>query len=196
MKVEHKRSSFQNEQFFSSFGADLLNFTRNEILHDHSIFNIWKNLFTGFDLKDSIFKVNIEDANECLLELFKDLIERFCKIADNEFRGRILRVLHKTKSERLRKRVDSKKNASCTLTMSNLLEDKSESKQSSHLKLKSLIYDTGKSCLQNFTKKDLLQLCFAYGIKVSTSAKKDDIKNLLCSALTSTDKMKHPQHLK
>ena len=70
MKVEHKRSSFQNEQFFSSLGADLLNFTRNEILHDHSIFNIWKNLFTGFDLKDSIFKVNIEDANECVLELF------------------------------------------------------------------------------------------------------------------------------
>ena len=80
--------------------------------------------------------------------------------------------------------------------MSNLLEDKSDSKHSSHLKLKSLVYNTGKSCLQNFTKKDLLQLCFAYGIKVSTSAKKDDIKNLLCSALTSPDKMNYRQHLK
>ena len=77
MKVEHKRSSFQNEQFFSSFGADLLNFTRNEILHDHSIFNIWKNLFTGFDLKDSLslrltLKMLMSVCLNCLKTSLKD----------------------------------------------------------------------------------------------------------------------------
>lgn len=195
MKVENKRSSLQNEQTFSALGADLLNYTRNEILNDLGIFEFWKRLFSDFEPKDPIFKVNIEDANECLLELFKDIIERFCKIADNEFRKKLLHVLKKTKTERLRRRVDLKQSASCTLKMNSLLEDKSECKRSSHLKLKSLIFDSGKSCLQNFTKKDLLKLCSAYGIQVSSSAKNDKIKEMLCSIVASSDEITHPLYL-
>ncbi|KAJ8311488.1 hypothetical protein KUTeg_010843 [Tegillarca granosa] len=117
-------------------------------------------------------RVNIEDANNCLHELFKDLIEKFCRIADNEFRKKMLHVLQKTKTECLRKRVDLTQNVCSTLTMKNIFEDKSDRRQGSHLKLKSLIFDFGISCLHTFTKKDLLRLI-----------------------IPSSDNIRYPQHL-
>ena len=79
--------------------------------------------------------------------------------------------------------------------MKNMHSDKSDRKTSSHLKLKSLIFDTGKACFQNFVKKDLIKLCAAYDIPVSSHITNEVLKEKLCSTVTSAEEICNPECL-
>ncbi|CAC5368770.1 unnamed protein product [Mytilus coruscus] len=146
--------------------------------------------------KLSYFLVTHELAEICLQELFQDIIKRFCRIADNKFRKDILTKIGKIKTERLRKRVDAKKPVAMqTVNMKTILNDKSECKRSSHFKIKSCLIDHGKVLFGNFNKKDMLILCKAYDIQISTSSTNDVIKDELCSVIESSDRILFSKYL-
>ena len=182
LKVENERCITQTETSFSVYGSDVLSYTHNKLLKDKNLFENWRSLFSNLEISESIVRVSSDDAHECLNELFIDLVERFCKIADNEFRKQLLTNFGKKKTKRLRKRVDIKQKGPgvSTVSMKNIYADKSDRKTSSHLKLKSLIFDTGKACFQNFLKKDLIKLCTAYDIHVSPHITNEVLKEKLC----------------
>lgn len=100
----------------------MLSYTHNKLLKDTNLFANWRNLFSDFEIAESIVRISSDDALECLNELFIDLVERFCKIADNEFRKQLLRDFDKNKTERLQKRVDIKQKGPgiSTLSMKNM----------------------------------------------------------------------------
>ncbi|CAC5389310.1 PIF1 [Mytilus coruscus] len=183
------------DKSFNLYGAGILNYTHGELLKNKPLFELWKNLFCDFEIVDSIFMVCSQDSEQCLIELYTDVVLRFCRISDNEFRKGILRQFGKTKTERLRKKVDSKVSTSGTLTMKNIYGDNSQGKVSSHLKLKSLVFDSSKSAFSNFVKNDLLKLCHAYAIQIATNSTNDKIKDKLCSVLSSALEIPFPEYL-
>ncbi|CAC5417224.1 PIF1 [Mytilus coruscus] len=190
-----KRFSIQTDQSFNLYGAGILNYTHGELLKNKPLFELWKNLFCDFEIVDSIFMVCSQDSEQCLIELYTDVVLSFCRISDNEFRKGILRQFGKTKTERLRKKVDSKVSTSGTLTMKNIYGDNSQGKVSSHLKLKSLVFDSSKSAFSNFVQNDLLKLCHAYAIPIASNSTNDKIKDKLCSVLSSALEIPFPEYL-
>jgi len=109
----------------------------------------------------------------------------------------MLTKIGKTKSERLRKRVDATKGSTCMqlVNMKAIFNDKSQGKQSTHFKLKSYIFDQGQTTLNNFTKNELIKLCNGNGIKMSTSNTHAVIREKLCSVIPSVDAILHPEYL-
>ncbi|CAG2199801.1 PIF1 [Mytilus edulis] len=198
LKVDEKRLSVQQEKVFHLYGADFLSHCHNVLLKDTNLFNIWRILFQSFDYCNNYLRIVHQTAEQCLHELFEDVVHRFCRIADNQFRKDFLMTVGKSKTESLRKRVDSKHSktvAPSILNMKNIYNDKSVSKQSTHFKLKSAIFDQGNSAFVNFVKNDLLKLCKSYDIKMSCSSSNDVIKQKLCSKIPSLEGFSHPQYL-
>ena len=72
------------------------------LFEDSGLFNIWRNIFQTFDYSDNYLHVVNETSEMCLQELYEDIIKRFCRIANNQFRKVILTKICKTKTERLR----------------------------------------------------------------------------------------------
>ena len=138
-------------------------------------------MLTHFDLDVTYLRVDKELADLSIKELFSDLIWRFCRISNDQFRKDMLRTLKKQKSESLRKRViEIPKDARMTqLSMSYIIKDNSVDKKSSHFKLQSLIFDAGESILKSFTKKEILLLSKTYNLNLFM---KND-KNQLCDSL-------------
>ena len=128
-------------------------------------------MFEDFDFCDCYFLVAQQLAHLFLRELFEDIINRFCRIADNLFRKDILTKIRKIKTDRLRKQVDFKQPISVqAVNMKAFLNDKSEGKQSTHFKLKSGFIDDEKTLFSKFNKKELLLLCKVYDIIISSNS--------------------------
>ncbi|XP_071166174.1 uncharacterized protein [Mytilus edulis] len=155
LAVEEKRKFVQHDKVFHLLGSNFLKYCHSSILQDSNLFTSWRNLFATFEnLNTSSYLPNDQESSEsCLKELYNDIIERFCRIADNQFRKDFLVTYGKQKTERLRKRVDSKTNSSSVLTMKCINQDKSKSKISSHHKLQAVIIDHGAAGLIDFSKK-------------------------------------------
>ncbi|CAG2207257.1 PIF1 [Mytilus edulis] len=179
LAVEEKRKLVQHDKVFHLLGSNFLKYCHSSILQDSNLFTSWRNLFATFEnLNDSSYLPNDQESSEsCLIELYNDIIERFCRIADNQFRKDFLVTYGKQKTERLRKRVDSKTNSSSVLTMKCINQDKSKSKISSHHKLQAVIID------------------HAYGIEIQCNSKKSVIKDKLCELIPSQISIVFPEHL-
>ncbi|CAG2201406.1 unnamed protein product [Mytilus edulis] len=142
-------------------------------------------LLQNFDLTATFVRVDEGIAMACLKDLYSDLILRFCRVSDNQFRKDVIKSFGMQKSETLRKRVvetAKRDNTSKQISMSYILNDKSENKISLHLKLQSCICDSGTLVLKCFTKKQLMCLGKAYDTNMSIK----DNKQAMCDNLLAT----------
>jgi len=187
VEIDKSRSLVENEKMFHLQGSNTLNFVRDHLLTSQPLFEKFKNLMQNLDLNVTYIRVDEALAQSCLQGLFADLIVRFCHVADNQFRKDLIRSFALSKSESLRKRVvntKTKKDSTVSkLNMAYILNDKSENKITSHLKLKSNISECGLSAFDNFTKKQLVSLCKAYTVKIANSNDKKTICGKLQSAI-------------
>ncbi|KAJ8310830.1 hypothetical protein KUTeg_012695 [Tegillarca granosa] len=195
-ELEEKRNCIQTVHNFHVYGSDFLKYCHSVLLDNSVLFNKWRNLFSKFEILDKYLFTSVKNAENSLQELYADVILRFCRIADNQFRKDILHQVGKTKSERLRKRVDSKSTSKSELNMKFIYEDKSDEKHSTHLKLKSKIFDDGKLCFNKFAKTDLSKLCKAYEIQFASRDSVDTLKEKLCAVIPERDKITFAVHLK
>lgn len=98
---------------------------------------------------------------------------RFCRVADNQFRKDMIKVFRNQKTDTLRKRVVESsassvfKDSTTKLTMMYINNDDSPGKLRSHLKIQSLILETGPLALKRFTKTQLLNIAKAYNLTVN-----------------------------
>uniref|UniRef100_K1PGA8 Uncharacterized protein n=1 Tax=Magallana gigas TaxID=29159 RepID=K1PGA8_MAGGI len=138
-------------------------------------------------------------ALKSLKELYDDMIWRFCRVADNQFRKDMIKVFRKQKTDTLRKRVVESsassvlKDGTTKLTMMYINNDDSPGKLRSHLKIQSLILETGPLALKGFSKTQLLNIAKAYNLTQSMkSTKATIIDNLIhhipnCPGIPNTD---------
>ena len=61
----------------------------------------WHNIFRSYKVPDAALSITAEILND----LFLDIVSRFLKIGDNQFRKDVVRKMGKKKSESLRKEV-------------------------------------------------------------------------------------------
>lgn len=142
METDRVSCRIQTESSFHIHGSNILNLVFDELLNCEDLFKRFQSLLTNFDLDVTYLRVDKELADLSIKELFSDLIWRFCRISNDQFRKDMLRTLKKQKSDSLRKRViEVPKDARMTqLSMSYIIKDNSVDKKSSHLKLQSLIF--------------------------------------------------------
>ncbi|CAC5386230.1 unnamed protein product [Mytilus coruscus] len=166
-------------------GSNVFNFVHEKLLSSKTLFTNFQKLLQNFDLTATFVRVDEDLAMACLKELYSDLILRFCRVSDNQFRKDLIKSFGMQKSETLRKRVvetTKRDNTSEQISMSYILNEKSENKISSHLKLQSCICDSGTLVLKCFTKKQLMCLGKAYDINMSIK----DNKQAMCDNLLAT----------
>ncbi|CAC5398510.1 PIF1 [Mytilus coruscus] len=183
--IDRNRINYQNEKMFHKHGPYVFNFVYEKLLSSKTLFTNFQKLLQNFDLTATFVRVDEDLAMACLKELYSDLILRFCRISDNQFRKDLIKSFGMQKSETLRKRVvetTKRDNTSKQISMSYILNDKSENKISSHLKLQSCICDSGTLVLKCFTKKQLMCLGKAYDINMSIK----DNKQAMCDNLLAT----------
>ena len=106
-----KRLRYHNEDAFVLHGATCLKNSEDQLLKDTELFDIWKKLFQSFSpticVDDSILQKNVR-------ELFEDVVIRFNRVGNAQFRKDFLQKFGREKIARLRKKVvsdtdDSKK---------------------------------------------------------------------------------------
>ncbi|KAL3891191.1 hypothetical protein ACJMK2_003454 [Sinanodonta woodiana] len=129
----------------------------------------------------------------CARDVYEDLIGRFCRIGDSQFRKDTITRLGKLKQDSLRKRVvmrskHTHSSDALALNMKYILEDQSENKLYSHLKLKSQIYDPNDVVFTSFLKSDLILLCKVYGIAAG-NVQKSGLINQLCTVIPTLNEM-------
>ncbi|KAL3888891.1 hypothetical protein ACJMK2_001251 [Sinanodonta woodiana] len=132
----------------------------------------------------------------CTRDVYEDLIGRFCRIGDSQFRKDTITRLGKLKQDSLRKRVimrskHTHSSDALALNMKYILEDQSENKLYSHLKLKSQIYDLNDVVFTSFLKSELILLCKAYGIAAG-NVQKSGLINQLCTVMPTLNEMPRP----
>ncbi|VDI27813.1 Hypothetical predicted protein [Mytilus galloprovincialis] len=183
--IDRNRINYQNEKMFHKHGSNIFNFVHEKLLSSKTLFSNFQKLLQNFDLTATFVRVDEDLAMACLKALYSDLILRFCRVSDNQFRKDLIKSFGMQKSETLRKRVvetAKRDNTSKQISMSYILNDKSENKISSHLKLQSCICDSGTLVLKCFTKKQLMCLGKAYDTNMSIK----DNKQAMCDNLLAT----------
>jgi hypothetical protein len=121
-------------------------------------------------------------------------VRLFIKVSINQFRKDFLTALAVEKTKTLRKKLkerEAKKEKQ--FDVKGFQYDSSENKIVSHLRMKSEIMKRSDALETNCTKKQLLDLCSAYGVKISKSKKKAEINQSLVKAILEADSMSNPR---
>ena len=95
------RMQHQTEQYLQIHGAEALIKGKEEVLKNKMISEEWHNIFRSYKVPDAAVSITAEILNDLLL----DIVSRFLKIGDNQFRKDVVRKMGKKKSESLRKKV-------------------------------------------------------------------------------------------
>ncbi|KAJ8319972.1 hypothetical protein KUTeg_001559 [Tegillarca granosa] len=110
-ELEEKRNCIQSVHNFHVYGSDFLKYCHSVLLDNSVLFNKWRNLFSKFEISDKYLFTSVKNAENCLQELYADVIFRFCRIADNQFRKDILHQVGK------KNRSDSAKGSTVNLLL-------------------------------------------------------------------------------
>ncbi|VDI04295.1 Hypothetical predicted protein [Mytilus galloprovincialis] len=103
--IDRNRINYQNEKMFHKHGSNIFNFVHEKLLSSKTLFTNFQKLLQNFDLTATFVRVDEDLAMACLKDLYSDLILRFCRVSDNQFRKDLIKSFGMQKSETLRKRV-------------------------------------------------------------------------------------------
>lgn len=125
--------------------------------------------------------------------LYTELVRLFIKVSINQFRKDFLTALSVEKSKALRQKVREREvKKEKHFDVKTFQHDNSDNKIASHLRLKSEIMRQPDALETKCTKAQLLELCNAYGVKISKSKKKAEINQALVEAVLKADSIQNP----
>ena len=158
---------------------NILEKVRHELSENEELQMIWAELFADEHPVDIVFDV------------YTNVIERYLKVCYKQFLKETKDCLnvHKKKAHReeIAKKKEEKKTC-VSVDMKEIMEDKSNNKESSHLKLKLNVMSSKQFLAgRHFTKTNLQKLCRAYDIKQSTGVKKDDLAEILAKRILTAN---------
>ncbi|XP_062584328.1 uncharacterized protein LOC134246079 [Saccostrea cucullata] len=107
LELSKRRLKFHNDVTFALHGASCLTLCDKDLKEDTELKSIWEILFNDFDNPSLRLLIEEDSLQASKVELYEDIVTRFLKIGNNEFRKDILQKYGKEKSERLRKKVVS-----------------------------------------------------------------------------------------
>jgi hypothetical protein len=115
--------------------------------------------------------------------LYKEIVQKYLMVCHKQLlrdtKDRLNTIKKKAHREEIKKRTEKRK-STVDLSMKDIIADSSESKETSHMKLKlNCISDPHYLTGKEFTKYKLAQLCSAYGVPFTTSMKKQDMADNL-----------------
>ncbi|CAC5408437.1 unnamed protein product [Mytilus coruscus] len=91
MDIDRNRINYQNEKMFHKHGSNVFNFVHEKLLSSKTLFTNFQKLLQNFDLTATFVRVDEDLAMACLKELYSDLILRFCRVSDNQFRKDLIK---------------------------------------------------------------------------------------------------------
>ena len=109
------------------FGPDCLNKTKEAALTNMGLKQCWDNLFEKYKVLDAATQVTADIRQA----LFEDIVIRFLRIGNNQFRKNSIRKIGKTKTESLRKKVvveKSKRKSSSRMLRNRKTMEKKENR--------------------------------------------------------------------
>ena len=174
-------------QFFIHLNMEIqqrLNFESLRVEKEHIFESAKSSIEKNEDLQKLFFKLfaDIEESY-IIRELYKEVLHKYMMVSHKQLlkdtRDRLNLEKKKAHREEISKKKEKRK-AEVNISMKDILNDMSEKKESSHLKLK-VNSMSSKDFLSNkdFTKNDLFRLCGAYGVPYTVSMKKEDIASAL-----------------
>jgi hypothetical protein len=133
---------------------------------------------------------NLVRTCESALLLYEKIIQLFTAVNFSQFRKDYLRVIKREKSKALRKRVLDRKDKKDAdfLPFNSIIEDKSQGKKISHLKLKAVALQDS-TFYMTYKKAELVQILNAYGQVISTKATKAELGEKLYNYLLNEDNL-------
>jgi hypothetical protein len=93
-QLETKKNKFHVE------GSNILNFVHAELLQNKMLFRKFKLLLDDLDINDTHVRLDEELRASALKELDEDIIWRFCRVENNQFRKDLIRSLRKEQSDK------------------------------------------------------------------------------------------------
>lgn len=129
--------------------------------------NSWINLFHDED------EMKVMENKESIDSIFSEILKKYIKMSSAQFRQEYKRELRVQKEEAHRKqiRMRADKASKQKLTFSFIIDDTSDCKMKSHLRLQSELLEND-NFLEIFSKSDVMRLCKAYNLNVSNRMKK------------------------
>ena len=101
IELDGVRLKIQTENKFHVEGSNILNFVHTELLQNTMLFRKFKLLLDDFDINDTHVRLDEELRVSALKELYEDIIWRFCRVENNQFRKDLIRSLRKEQSDTL-----------------------------------------------------------------------------------------------
>lgn len=101
IELDGVRLKIQTENKFHVEGSNILNFVHTELLQNKMLFRKFKLLLDDFDINDTHVRLDEELRVSALKELYEDIIWRFCRVKNNQFRKDLIRSLRKEQSDTL-----------------------------------------------------------------------------------------------
>lgn len=127
--------------------------------------------------------MRVIENKESIDSIFSEILEKYIKISAAQFRLEYKRELRIRKEETHRKqiRIRADKASKQKLTFSFIIDDRSNCKMKSHLRLQSELLEND-NFFEIFSKSDVMRLCKAYNLNVSNRM----TKNELCASLKTS----------
>lgn len=149
--------------------------------------NSWINLFHDED------EMKVMENKESIDSIFSEILKKYIKMSSAQFRQEYKRELRVQKEEAHRKqiRMRADKASKQKLTFSFIIDDKSDCKMKSHLRLQSELLEND-NFLEIFSKSDVMRLCKAYNLNVSNRMKKNELCASLKTSIQDHDTCKMP----
>ena len=197
MILENKRLLLHNDNNLQKYRDEILNTVKSDILNDSKIFQLFVQLFTSSllyqDSAETDEIINVMDdllsSVDDLCSIFTELVVRYLKVANNQYRKNLLVLFGKKKSMEHRKKVLQKQAISNSRTMctyQSIKSDSSHQKIYSHVVLTKL--DETSFC-RIFKKSELCSIGQAYGIKFLSKDKKQNMIYKLKESILKCDQM-------
>jgi ATP-dependent DNA helicase PIF1 len=177
-ELELKTRTLLTYQNLQEQSSNMYSFVESNCIADATCLTSFASLF------DCVLNEEMEEKEPhmytAVTSLHNKVICLFVKVSVCQFRRDFLTALKVEKGKALRQKIKTKmlSKPKC-LNMSFIEKDQSKGKDVSHLRLKSELLVNPQFLHQNLSKNDLLKICKAYGVTISSKKKKTEIGDAL-----------------
>ena len=189
-KLDSFIRSLESEKNLNFDGYNMYAKVHKECLQNGALFDTWKELFKGCLCSSDLH----------IRQLYEEIVKKFVVSSCSTFVKSYILKHRQEKKEAHRKQIKmskTKKNVkSNSYTINDIVQDTSENKKRSHLRLKSDCF--GQTNMFNstaYTLPNLRLLCRAYKVNLKSSTRKADIADLLRRAILERDCIPDPDIL-
>ena len=189
--LDSKVRKSETRENLSVHHKDFYSFIYDKVINDEELIDKWRGLFYDED------ELDVNDCNESINSLLHEVVSKYLKMSSAQFRREFKRELQIQKEESHRKniRMRKEKQKKRAIDYNEIMQDSSNKKQKTHLRLKSELADGSSEFLTFFTRDQLVKICKAYDIKVTTKMNKTQLCSMISEKVPELSDIARPEFL-